>query len=109
MAKDEYTQRMGAEDRAHDEAVRAAYLERKGAAYRIKASMPVQDPGGNSQSPHHTKTISSFKDTVDRGKVRPSGVTGAGMPAHDRPDDYDSEPIPHNVRGQQAHRDRGYY
>jgi hypothetical protein len=86
--------------------------ERKGAAYSIKAKMAVQDPGGNSQSPHHTKTIPSrstygpmeirrreYDDArsgkmseeqmrrvdINPAKVRPSGVTGAGMPAHDRP------------------------
>jgi len=92
----------------------------------IKTTRPAQTHAEHTQTPHHTNTISSYRDTVDRGS--PSGAGGGldsvGLPmygastgpaspttrpAYASDDDYDSEPIPHNVRGQQAYRDRGYY
>ena len=89
----------------------------------IKTTREAQDPMAHAQTPHHTNPISSYRNTVDRGGAG-GGLDSVGLPmygastgpsqpttrpAYTSDDDYDSEPIPHNVRGQQAYRDRGYY
>jgi hypothetical protein len=78
----------------------------------IKTTREAQDPMAHAQTPHHTNTISSYKDTPDRGRSDYANVPNGTVPMDDpnlSGGDYDSEPIPHNVRGQQAYRDRGYY